>query len=124
MVAPEMALIKQTRQELAHNLTNSLLSMTGGNNGSAMNLLADSGSAPVASTGGNGAASDHEPVWVESPECTACDDCITINSDIFKYNDEKLVVIANPQAHHLLLQTMNQCGLNHQNVLPVMIALR
>jgi len=37
-------------------------------------------------------------VWVESPECTACDDCITINSDIFKYNDEKLVVIANPQA--------------------------
>ncbi len=92
------AIIKQTRQELAQNLSNSLLSMTGGNNGSAMNFLADSGDTSVASTGGNGAASDHEPVWVESPECTACDDCILINPDIFKYNDEKLAVIANPQA--------------------------
>ncbi len=48
--------------------------------------------APVAVTDG------YEQVWVDSPECTACDECININPKIFAYNDAKKVIIVNPKA--------------------------
>lgn len=93
------AIVQKTRQELAQNLTNSLLSMTGGAGGAAINLLgggASTGDGTTKSNGSNGA--DYEPVWVDSPECTACDDCLAINSDIFAYNDDKQIIIADPKA--------------------------
>ena len=68
--------------------------MTGAGSGSAMTLLDSSpSSGNLANNSG-----DYDAVWVDSPECTACDDCIDINADIFTYNDQKQVVIANPQA--------------------------
>jgi pyruvate-ferredoxin/flavodoxin oxidoreductase len=47
------------------------------------------------SSGGNGA--DYEPVWVETPECTACDECTTLAPKVFAYNDQKLAVVINPK---------------------------
>jgi pyruvate-ferredoxin/flavodoxin oxidoreductase len=44
------------------------------------------------------AAEGYEQVWVDSPECTACDECININPKIFAYNDAKKVIIVNPKA--------------------------
>ena len=88
------AIIQQTRQELAQNLTNSLLSMTGAGSGSAITLL---GANQAAGSITNN-STDYEAVWVDSPECTACDDCLAINSDIFAYNDQKQIIIADPQA--------------------------
>jgi pyruvate-ferredoxin/flavodoxin oxidoreductase len=44
------------------------------------------------------AADGYEQVWVDSPECTACDECININPKIFAYNDAKKVIIVNPKA--------------------------
>jgi pyruvate-ferredoxin/flavodoxin oxidoreductase len=40
---------------------------------------------------------DYEPVWVESPECTACDECTTSAPKVFVYNDQKLAVVVNPK---------------------------
>jgi pyruvate-ferredoxin/flavodoxin oxidoreductase len=40
---------------------------------------------------------DYEPVWVESPECTACDECTTLAPKAFAYNDQKLAVVINPK---------------------------
>jgi pyruvate-ferredoxin/flavodoxin oxidoreductase len=37
-------------------------------------------------------------VWVDTPECTACDECININPKVFAYNEAKKVVIVNPKA--------------------------
>ena len=48
-----------------------------------------------AENGGNGA--DYEPVWVETPECTACDECTTLAPKVFAYNDQKLAVVINPK---------------------------
>jgi pyruvate-ferredoxin/flavodoxin oxidoreductase len=92
-------LVKQTRQQMAQSLTSNLLSMTGGdvNTAAAGDLLSSAGNASAASNSA-APAGDYEPVWVDSPECTACDDCIDINPDIFTYNEDKLVVIKNPQA--------------------------
>ncbi|MCX8085580.1 MAG: 2-oxoacid:acceptor oxidoreductase family protein [Rhodocyclaceae bacterium] len=46
-------------------------------------------------TGGNGG--DYEPVWVETPECTACDECITIAPKVFAYNEQKLAIVIDPK---------------------------
>ena len=43
---------------------------------------------------------DFEPVWIDTPECTVCDECMEINLDIFAYNDDKKAVIVDPQAGH------------------------
>ena len=93
----------QAKAEMAQRLTSSLLAMAGGDTG-ALALLTGQGG------GGNGsgaslaegsaagaAAGDWEPVWVETPECTACDECTTINPKIFKYNGDKKVEIADPK---------------------------
>lgn len=43
------------------------------------------------------AAEDFESVWVESPECTACDECINLAPKVFAYNEQKLAVVINPK---------------------------
>ncbi len=95
------AVIARTKAEMAQKLTTSLLAMV--DSGSAGALI-DLGSAKgggggqvSASSGGNGAAADWEPVWVETPECTACDECIGINPSIFAYNDQKQAIILDPK---------------------------
>ncbi|MFM1891388.1 MAG: hypothetical protein RLZ44_465, partial [Pseudomonadota bacterium] len=48
---------------------------------------------------GNGGAElpDYEPVWIETPECTSCDECTKINPNIFAYNDQKHATVRNPK---------------------------
>jgi pyruvate-ferredoxin/flavodoxin oxidoreductase len=43
------------------------------------------------------ATGDYEPVWIESPECTACDECTTLAPKVFAYNDQKLAIVINPK---------------------------
>ncbi len=37
-----------------------------------------------------------EPVWIETPDCTTCDECVEIAPEIFQYNAEKKAIVANP----------------------------
>jgi pyruvate-ferredoxin/flavodoxin oxidoreductase len=45
---------------------------------------------------------DDEPVsddpWLETFRCTSCNECIDINPLMFKYNADKLALIADPKA--------------------------
>jgi pyruvate-ferredoxin/flavodoxin oxidoreductase len=64
--------------------------------------MADTGPAPsIVGAGATAAAGDdgsgYEPVWIETPECTACDECTTLAPKIFAYNDQKLAVVVNPK---------------------------
>ena len=34
--------------------------------------------------------------WLDTQECTACDECTNLNSAIFAYNEGKKAVIADP----------------------------
>ena len=82
---------ERVRAELIAKITASL-GVTGG----------DIAVAPVAgatkvSGGDTPAAGDFEPCWIETPECTACDECITIAPKTFAYNDQKLAVVTNPK---------------------------
>lgn len=90
----------EARAEVAQKLTQSLLAMATGGGGELPAALTGgngSGAATQAASGGNGAAADYDAVWVETPECTACDECIDIAPGIFQYNDAKQVEIVNPQ---------------------------
>ncbi|MCW8908208.1 MAG: ferredoxin, partial [Sedimenticola sp.] len=96
----EEEIANRTKAEMAQKLTTSLLSLV--NNG---DISALTGTVP-ANGGGNGAtalaspaaeAADYEPVWIETPECTACDECTDIAPGIFKYNEDKLAVVVDPK---------------------------
>lgn len=38
----------------------------------------------------------HEPVWIETPDCTSCDECVDIAPGIFQYNDDKKAIVVDP----------------------------
>ncbi len=38
----------------------------------------------------------HEPVWIETPDCTTCDECVEIAPAIFQYNEEKKAIVIDP----------------------------
>jgi len=91
---------QQVRSELAQKLTTNLLGM----------ILNDGNSAPVdmtkvtipaADDSANSAASmqaqgDFEPVWIDTPDCDGCEECVKINPKIFKFNDNKQAEVINP----------------------------
>jgi pyruvate-ferredoxin/flavodoxin oxidoreductase len=40
-------------------------------------------------------ANGYEPCWIESPECTACDECTNLAPKVFAYNDQKQAIVLN-----------------------------
>jgi len=88
----------QAKAEMAQKLTSSLLALAGGGNMDALTDLA-AAAAPVAGDGmaQSAEAVDYEPVWVETPECTACDECTTIAPKAFAYNADKKAEVTNPK---------------------------
>jgi len=97
------ALVTRTKQEMAARLSSTLLSLAA--SGDVANLGDQLSAAPVPGNGagshpggGNGAAApDYEPVWIETPECTACDECTEIAPGIFAYNEEGKAEVINPK---------------------------
>jgi pyruvate-ferredoxin/flavodoxin oxidoreductase len=97
------AIAAQAKAEMAQSLAASLLKLAGGDFGApgvavsppAAGGTAAPAAAPAAKTDAP-AASGYEPVWIETPECTACDECTSIAPGIFKYNEEKKAAVFNP----------------------------
>jgi pyruvate-ferredoxin/flavodoxin oxidoreductase len=93
----EDAIANQVRTEMAQQLSASLLGLV--SEGDTASLLDTAGvpatAASVAAT--TAPAGDYEPVWIDTPECEACDECTKINPKIFAYNAEKKAVVANPR---------------------------
>ena len=85
--ANEAEVAARVRSELLQRITDSL-----------------GGSAPVATTGASSASpaaahdAAHDAVWIDTPECTTCDECTGINPKIFAYNGQNKAVVINPTA--------------------------
>ena len=49
--------------------------------------------------------------WLESDECTACDECMKINSKIFAYNGDKKAYIVDPKggSYEDLVKAAEKC---------------
>lgn len=52
---------------------------------------------PATPAAGDGVAADYEPCWVESPDCSACDECTTLAPGVFAYNAQRRAIVTNPK---------------------------
>ncbi len=106
VVIDEQSIREQAKAETAQQLTSSLVSLAlNGNITSLGDISPPTG--PTTASGGNGvsapaAAEGFEAVWIDTPECTACDECTDINPDIFAYNDEGLAYVKDATAGSFL----------------------
>ena len=85
------------RTEVVSNIAQGLLKLAGGN-GEGLIDLADSGQVTQERDTETNGLSDYMAPWLETEECTSCDECIKINSSIFAYNKDKKAYIANAKA--------------------------
>jgi pyruvate-ferredoxin/flavodoxin oxidoreductase len=56
--------------------------------------------ADAAAASGNRAPSstgDYMAPWIDTPQCTSCDECVKLNPNIFQYNEQKKAIIKDPQ---------------------------
>jgi len=81
----EGAIANRVRQELIQMLSS-------GMSGVAPSAPAVAAAPAAASSG------DYEAVFIDTPECTTCDECININPKIFTYNEQKKAIVLNPKA--------------------------
>jgi pyruvate-ferredoxin/flavodoxin oxidoreductase len=40
---------------------------------------------------------DYEPCWIDSPECSACDECTNLAPGAFAYNPQRQAIVVNPK---------------------------
>ncbi len=100
------AIAAQVRAELSQKLAGALMRLATGEDGGtavAEALSAAPAALPVAVEEGVGApavpvAGDgYLAPWIDTAECTSCDECININPAIFVYNQQGKAVIKNPK---------------------------
>ncbi len=85
----------RVRGETAQKLAAGLMSML---DGDATFALASKPAMPeAASPSGDSNGACFEPVWIDQSECTACDECVNINSKIFQYDDHKKAFVKDPR---------------------------
>ena len=100
-VEPKEDLEGKIRAEVVGKIAQGLMQLAGGNGAGIVNL-AMSAAAPagvaVAEAPEAVPVADGAPMapWLESEACTACDECMKINPNIFAYNADKKAYIKNP----------------------------
>jgi pyruvate-ferredoxin/flavodoxin oxidoreductase len=83
------AIANQARAELLSKLSASLATFGAG-------VPADAPAATVAAAPA-ARADGYEPVYIDTPECTACDECTKLAPKVFQYNADKKATVINPQ---------------------------
>jgi pyruvate-ferredoxin/flavodoxin oxidoreductase len=95
---------EKTRREVIRTIASGLMKLAEGGEVSP-GSAADAGMAlddVIASSSGAGSAeagagsADYMAPWIDTDECTACDECTNLNSGIFVYNDAKKAIIKDP----------------------------
>jgi pyruvate-ferredoxin/flavodoxin oxidoreductase len=112
-VVDESQVESRIRQEVVQKIASGLMGLVSGNQALDVSALLDSeplaavASAPdaapqlatvtpIAKAATPEAEGEYMAPWIDTEECTECDECILINGDIFEYNADKLAVIKNP----------------------------
>ncbi len=97
--AEEVDIEAKVRKEVVGKIAQGLMKLAGGDGEGIENFTleekATTAQATEASPSSNG---DYMAPWLESDECTACDECININPNIFAYNADKKAFIKDPEA--------------------------
>jgi len=105
--AADVQLESRIRQEVVQKIAAGLMGLVSGNQALDIGALLES--APPAEPSADKPAlraveskppvappaGDYMAPWIDTGECTACDECILINPQIFEYNSDKKAVIKN-----------------------------
>jgi pyruvate-ferredoxin/flavodoxin oxidoreductase len=95
---------QKIRTEVVNKMAQKLMQLVGGNgNGEMPEIVLPSATKPAqtqaatatetpAASNGSGMAP-----WLETDECTSCDECINLNAQIFAYNADKKAYIKDPK---------------------------
>ena len=83
----------RVRQEVVGQIASGLMQLVGGSG--AVPLTAIAG-LPAVAAGAPEAAGDYLAAWIDTPQCTTCDECIKINDKIFVYDSNKKAIIKDP----------------------------
>ena len=97
--APAEDMESKIRSEIVGNIASGLMKMAGGNGQGFAALAGGAASAEVAvapAAAPKEAQGDVMAPWIDTDECTSCDECIKINNKIFEYNADKKAYIKNP----------------------------
>ena len=89
----EAAIAEKARTDLLGRISASLATF-----GAGVPAAAPGEAAPVAA-GPTAGADGYEPAYIDTPECTACDECTKIAPRTFAYNDDKKAYVINPQGN-------------------------
>jgi pyruvate-ferredoxin/flavodoxin oxidoreductase len=89
------AIAAEVRQEVLARVTQGLLQLTG-ETGAAAAPVTTTAAALVGAPAAPAADGDFMAPWIDTEECTSCDECTKLNSKIFVYNDKKKALIKDP----------------------------
>ncbi|MGI9202937.1 MAG: ferredoxin, partial [Woeseiaceae bacterium] len=107
-VVDDVQLESRIRQEVVQKIASGLMGIVSGNQALDLNAMLDSApaaqpspdqppqlvavetTAPAAETAG-----EYMAPWIDTEECTTCDECIIINPQIFAYNADNKAFIQN-----------------------------
>ncbi len=99
------AIAEQARAELLSKISASLATFGAG-------IPVDSAAVAAAPVAAKAAGPDgYEPVYIDTPECTACDECTKLAPKTFAYNEDKKAVVINPQGNKFadLVKAAEKC---------------
>jgi pyruvate-ferredoxin/flavodoxin oxidoreductase len=106
----EVDIEAKIRKEVVGNIARGLMKMASGNEASLEDMaLGETEDTPVEeSVASNG---NYMAPWLETEECSSCDECIKINSNIFAYNNDKKAYILNPDggSYQDLVKAAEKC---------------
>jgi pyruvate-ferredoxin/flavodoxin oxidoreductase len=120
-VADEVQIESRIRQEVVSKIASGLAGLISGDQALDMDALLEGAPAPPRPVSETAAASSSDAAsrasvaeaipsaaapevsgeymapWIDTSECTTCDECIMINSQIFEYNAEEKAIIKNAE---------------------------
>ncbi len=96
----EVDIESKVRAEVVGKITKGLMQLAGGDGEGIADLMIDEPgestpdvSVPKAAPATNG---EYMAPWIETEECTSCDECTNLNPKIFAYNNDKKAYIKDP----------------------------
>ncbi len=80
------------KKDVINNIAAGLMKMAGGDGSELAEFVSTPASDPKSVAESDG---EFMAPWIDTDDCTSCDECIMINSNIFEYNEGKKAIIKN-----------------------------
>jgi pyruvate-ferredoxin/flavodoxin oxidoreductase len=92
------AIENKIRQEIMANVSKGLMQWISGGTAATVEAIPQVTTETPAAKETIEAAGDYMAPWIDTEDCTACDECTNLNPNMFAYNDNKQAYIKDPNA--------------------------